>query len=79
MSGLKLYIADEQKLAKYDLPEEIQESFLISYKPSNSKREYTINIEASEDKWFLKSNGLVNIIQNENIVMEAPLSYYCFY
>lgn len=79
MWQVRLYIADEQKLTKFDLPQEVQESFLVPYKPSNSKKEYTINIEANEDKWYLKSNGLVNIIQNESIALEAPLSYYSFY
>lgn len=76
---MRLYIADGLKLTKYDLPDEIQESFLISYKPTNSKKEYTINIEAIDGKWFLKSNGLVNIIQNENTVLEAELSNYSSY
>lgn len=76
---MRLYIADGVKLNKYDLPEEIQESFLISYKPTNSKKEYTINIEANEGKWFLKSNGLVNIIQNEITILDAELINYSVY
>lgn len=75
---MRLYIADEEKLTKFELPQEIRESFLVPYKAPNSKKDYTVNIEANEGKWILKSNGLVNIIQNENIVLDTPLSNYSF-
>ena len=76
---MRIYIADNEKLTKFDLPQDVQESLLIPYKPSNSKKEYSINIEASEGKWILKSNGLVNVIQNGSVVLDVPLSNYCSY
>ena len=63
MSVLRIFIADKDKLTKFNLPKEAEESFLVTYKPNNSKKEYTINIEARENKWVLKSNGLVNIVK----------------
>lgn len=74
--NLKLYIADENRLTKFNLPSEAQESFLVNYKPSNSKKEYTISIESRDKKWFLKSNGLVNLIQNGSIAQDTNLSNY---
>lgn len=76
---MRIYIADDEKLTKFDLPQEVQESLLIPYRPANSKKDYSINIEANDGKWILKSNGLVNVIQNENIVLDVPLSNYASY
>ena len=61
---MKLFIADDYKLTKFNLPKEAQESFLITYKPGISKKEYTISIESKDGFWILKSNGLVNVIEN---------------
>ena len=77
--NLKLYVADGEKLTKFNLPKEIQESFLMNYKPSFSSEEYTISIESKNDNWFLESNGQVNIIQNESIVLDSPLMDYSFH
>ncbi len=76
---VRIYIADDEKLTKFDLPQDVQESLLIPYKPSNSKKEYFINIEANDGKWVLKSNGLINIIQNESVVLDVPLLNYSCY
>ena len=73
---MKLFIADKEKLTKFNLPKEAQESFLITYKSSNLKKDYTISIESNDDKWILKSNGLVNLIQNGSIALDTSLSDY---
>lgn len=79
MIRLKLYIADNEKLTKFDLPQEIQESFLVPYKPIDLKKEYTISVEAVNGKWILKSNGSINIIQNGSIALESELKAYVNY
>ena len=72
---MRLYITDEEKLTKFDLPLEIQESFIVPYRPANSKKEYTINVESGKENWILKSNGLVNLISNDiNIVVNNAWS-----
>lgn len=76
---MKLFIEDKDKLNKYILPKEAQDSFLIIYKPENSKQEYSINIESNEGKWLLRSNGMVNVLENGVIVNEAPLEEYYSY
>ena len=73
---MKLFIADNCRLTKFNLPKEVQESFLITYKPYNSKKEYTISIESNDNNWVFKSNGLVNLIQNGSIALDAILSDY---
>ena len=73
MSELKLFITDGTNVLKKDLPESIQESVLIPYKPVDSSREYPISIESSEENWILKSNGSVNYILNGQIALEGKL------
>ena len=73
---MKLFIADNCRLTKFNLPKEVQESFLITYKPYDSKKEYTISIESNDNNWVFKSNGLVNLIQNGSIALDAILSDY---
>ena len=73
---MRLYIADDEKLTKFELPLEIRESFLIPYKIVNSKKEYLITIEGIDGKWQIRSNGSINVIQNNVTVMESILNPY---
>ncbi len=73
---MRLYIADNEKLTKFDLPQEVRESFLIPYKVSGSKKEYLITIEGVEGKWQVKSNGSINVIENNVTVMGGLLNTY---
>lgn len=76
MWQVRLYIADEQKLTKFDLPNIVEESFLVPFKMSNSQREYTISIESEDGNWFIKSNGLINIVFNNQLVLRQQLVNY---
>ena len=76
---MKIFIEDNDKISKYELPKDPSESFLITYKPENSKNEYSINIESKENEWILKSNGLVDVLENGNLIDEAPLKDYYSY
>ena len=68
---------DELKLTKFDLPQEIQESFLFQY--VSDYKEYPISIEALDNKWQIKSNGKINVIINNAIVMDTFISEYNVY
>ena len=68
---------DELKLTKFDLPQEIQESFLFQY--VSDYKEYPISIEALDSKWQIKSNGKINVIINNAIVMDTFISEYNVY
>ena len=73
---MKVYISDSEKLTKYNLPKEVQESYLIQYQPNGSKKVFDISIESNENNWILKSNGMVNVIENNYTVQSATLSNY---
>ena len=60
-----LYIADENKISKYRLPEEITESILVKYQPFTGTTEYFLNIYAENNKWCIKNTSDVTIISNE--------------
>ena len=58
---MKIFITDKFKITKFNLPEKIEDSFLIPYKEKNKKKEKFVTIEGENGAWYLKSNGDVNI------------------
>lgn len=76
---MRLYISNGNKITKFDLPKTVEESFLVPFKMNDSQKEYTISVESEDDKWFLKSNGLVNIISNNQLSLREPLIDYNVY
>lgn len=73
---VRIYIADDEKLTKFDLPQEIRESFLVPYKMMDSKKEYLITVEGVKGKWQVKSNGSINVIENSVTIMDSVLNTY---
>lgn len=73
---MRLYISDGERLTKLKLPKEAKESCLLSYSPYNSRREFSINVESENDNWVLKSNGMVNIVENGSVILEQKISNY---
>lgn len=71
---MKLLILDEEKITKFILPEKAEETCLFSY--ISEKNENTITIEANEGNWRIKSNGSVDIIENNIIKDTFVLSAY---
>ena len=76
---MKLFLEDNDKISKYELPTKAEESFLIIYKPENSKLEYSINIESENGEWYLTSNAFVTVIKNgleeEKVLLKEYESY----
>ena len=68
---MKLFITDEEKITNYHLPEEISEMFLFSYVGVANKKENHISIESSNNKWFFKSNGSVDALDDSNISISS--------
>ena len=60
---MKVFLIDNNKIIKYMMPLRIGESFLINYSSSNIK-DCLITFDGILDKWYLRSNGSVNIIEN---------------
>ena len=76
---MKIYILDKYKITKFNLPEKIEDSFLIPYSGYNNKKDNFITIEAEDNKWKLKSNGNSNIISNSGIIESATINNYSQY
>lgn len=76
---MKLLIIDDNKITKFLLPKQIGETFLISYKSDNSEIENTITVETNNDGWQIKSNGSVDIVDNNCIKDIVLLNEYQYY
>ena len=79
MRLVRLYIVYKEKITKFNLPRRVEESFLVPFKISSTQKEYTISIESEDNKWYIKSNGLVNILSNNNISLREPIVEYSNY
>lgn len=73
---MRVFILDKAKITKFNLPEQISGVYAIDYLPVDSKIQRTINIEAQDEKWIMKSNGSVNIISGNHIQENAVLEEY---
>ena len=73
---MKLYLADEEKLNSYSLPEKAEESFLFSYTSSITNIEVFFNIYAKNEKWYIKNNEDF-IINDTNI--DTPIDNFNYY
>ena len=69
-------IMDNDKLTKFNLPEKVEETFLIKYRPVNSNIDKDINVESSNGKWYLKSNGSIDVAIDNKIIDKAVLEEY---
>ena len=64
---MKVFLIDNNKIIKYMLPLRVDDSYLISYNSSNIK-DCLITFVGENDSWYLKSNGTVNIVENNQEV-----------
>ena len=76
---MKIFILDKFKITKFNLPEKVEDSFLIPYNGYNNKNDNVVTVEANNDKWQLKSNGNVNIIDGTNLLDSVILENYSYY
>ena len=60
---MKLYLADEEKLNTFNLPQKVSESFLFSYTPNFTNIEVFFNIYSKDGSWYIKNNDDI-IINN---------------
>ena len=73
---MRLYIADEEKLNVYDLPEIVDESFLFSYTPKLTNVEVFLNIYSNVGTWFFKNDESINIINSDKDMPLKPFDYF---
>lgn len=75
---MKIFLADDKRIIKYNLPTKIEEYFLITYKDIEGLDDHSITIEAESGNLKLKSNGDVNIVSSQGISYECILTDYCY-
>ena len=76
---MKIFILDKFKITKFNLPDKVEDSFLIPYKGYNNKNDNFVTVEANDDRWQLKNNGTVNILDGTNIIDNVVLENYNYY
>lgn len=72
---MKVFLVDNDKMTKYVLPSRIDDSFLINYSSALIK-DCAISLEGKNNNWYLRSNGNVNIIDNNNEIDEIIVEAY---
>ena len=72
---MKVFLIDNNKIIKYILPSKIDDSFLITYNDPEVK-DCLISFEGINNKWYLRSNGNVNIIEDNNEVDSIEVIEY---
>lgn len=71
---MKVFLIDNNRVSKYMLPSRVDDTFLISY--NNGNKDILITLEGKDNNWFLKSNGTVDIIENNNVINELKVNLY---
>ena len=72
---MKVKLIGKTQLVNLILPQRIYGNYWIT----NEKNENLINIEALDNKWFIKSNDDIKIIENDKVVDNAELVQNHFY
>ncbi len=72
-------IMDNDKLTKFNLPDKAEENFLIKYRPVGTNVDKDINIESIDSKWYIKSNGSIDVVLDNKIVDKALLEEHSQY
>ncbi len=76
---MKIFILDKSKITKFNLPEKIEDSFLIPYISYETGKENLVTVEAKGENWQLKSNGNANVFNSRNVIDSIQLENYSSY
>ena len=72
---MKVYITDNIKLKKIDLPT-TDDFYTYNYTLTKTNINCMIDFEKKNDKWYIKSNGVVSIYDNGKVVASAIINDY---
>lgn len=72
---MRIFIADKDKLTKFNLPEKIEDSFLVPYKEKNKRKEKYVTIE-SENESFQKNLNKLTGNDDENEASSTTAKVY---
>ena len=67
---MRLYIQDKENLLKFNLPPKVDGSMLFSFKISGGVTENSLNVDSFNNEWILTSNGSINIIGADGMVVD---------
>ena len=67
---MRVYLLDSEKITKILLPKEVDGIFIMNYNPVGSKIDKELCIEAKDGNWVLKSNGSINVLNENNNIIE---------
>ena len=76
---MKVYVTNNKKIEKYNFPSKVEDFFSVNYYVESKKTNFVITFEGRDDKWYLKTNGNVNIVSSNQIVEEAEIKEYGVY
>lgn len=70
---MRLYLQEANNLIKFNLPAKIDGSLLFTYKNTETDYENSINVDAENNEWILKSNGSTNIVGENMFIPSVKL------
>ena len=76
---MRALIVDKYRVNKFHLPDNIDDTYVISYKPCDTKDNVLITFDFSNGQKMIKSNGTVNIINDNTIMSSVSLVDYGIY
>lgn len=73
---MRIYLAHAMRLTKFDLMENSDDFFSYNYHVPGMKNSSLITFERIDNLWYIKSNGTVNVIENNIIVQSRQINLY---
>ena len=76
---MKVYLLDDKRITKCNLPSKVEEDFLINYSDEETDKDNILTIEANNGRWFIRSNGSINIVNGDHVEPEVVLENYSYH
>ena len=76
---MKIYLVDNTKITKFVLPSKSDDFFSYTYTIPGTSNTCLITFEKVNDKWMLKSNGVVNVCRDGYSIDSVEIVYYEIY
>ena len=76
---MKIYLVDNTKITKFVLPSKSDDFFSYTYMIPGTSNTCLITFEKVNDKWILKSNGVVNVYKDNTILSSVEVLDYSNY
>jgi len=70
---MKVLVVDGNRINKFFIPDNVNDSYVIDYKPYDTKESVLITFDFSFGNKLIKSNGTVNVLEGQQIIPETAL------